>query len=307
MWQRGDIGDTGLSWDQAKSYCDGLKLDGYTDWRLPEIEALQTIVDYSRFGPALSTNVLHGRSGVYWSGSTDVDDPDAAWNVHFLNGRVSDLDDKADSYYCVRCVRGGAGNAQATVSFTPPAHGGSPNSSYTVTSSHGAKTTTGASSPITVTGLANGSAYTFTVEATNAIGAGAASSPSNSVMPDGYVNNGDGTVTANQTGLMWQKADDGVYRNWADAGQYCENLDLGGHDDWRLPNIDELKTLVDRSRSPTIDPVFSCKLDYYWSRSTDVYDPDNECLVYFRDGEVDAYTETYYGGYVRCVRRTLII
>jgi subtilase family serine protease len=77
-----------------------------------------------------------------------------------------------------------AGNAQATVSFTPPASsGGSPITSYTVTSSPGGRTATGTASPITVTRLTNGTPYTFTVQATNAVGRGQASSPSNSVMP----------------------------------------------------------------------------------------------------------------------------
>jgi large repetitive protein len=78
-----------------------------------------------------------------------------------------------------------AGNAQATVSFTAPASdGGSPITLYTVTSSPGGITATGTASPITVTGLTNGTAYTFTVKATNAIGTGPDSAPSNSVTPD---------------------------------------------------------------------------------------------------------------------------
>jgi hypothetical protein len=77
-----------------------------------------------------------------------------------------------------------AGNAQATVSFSPPAsNGGSPITGYTVTSSPGGVTATGAASPIAVMGLTNGTTYTFTVTATNAVGTGPASSPSNAVMP----------------------------------------------------------------------------------------------------------------------------
>ncbi|MBI3043630.1 MAG: fibronectin type III domain-containing protein, partial [Betaproteobacteria bacterium] len=77
-----------------------------------------------------------------------------------------------------------AGNAQAAVDFTPPADdGGSPITLYTVTSNPGGLQSTGTTSPITVTGLANGTSYTFTVTATNAVGTGPASAPSNSVTP----------------------------------------------------------------------------------------------------------------------------
>jgi hypothetical protein len=76
------------------------------------------------------------------------------------------------------------GNAEATVTFSAPgSNGGSAITSYTVTSSPGSITGTGASSPITVTGLSNGTAYTFTVTATNIVGTGSASSASNSVTP----------------------------------------------------------------------------------------------------------------------------
>ena len=80
------------------------------------------------------------------------------------------------------------GNAQASIAFTAPAaNGGSAITGYTVTSSPGGFTGTGASSPITVTGLTNGTAYTFTVTATNANGTSAPSAASNSITPiDGF-------------------------------------------------------------------------------------------------------------------------
>jgi len=76
------------------------------------------------------------------------------------------------------------GNAQASVTFTAPASdGGSAITGYRVTSSPSGITATGASSPIVITGLSNGTAYTFTVAAQNIVGYGAESAASNSVTP----------------------------------------------------------------------------------------------------------------------------
>ena len=117
-----------------------------------------------------------------------------------------------------------------------------------------------------------------------------------------YVNNGDGTVTDTTTGLIWQQTDDGIKRTWKDALACCEQLSLAGHDDWRLPNVRELETLVavDRSK-PAIDPLFSRRSDYYWTGSTQTFSPDLAWTVDFQYGKV------YWAGktdscYVRCLR-----
>lgn len=74
-----------------------------------------------------------------------------------------------------------AGDKEANVSFTTPLDGGSPITSYTVTSSPGGLTASGSSSPITVTGLTYGKSYTFTVVATNMYGNSASSSASSPI------------------------------------------------------------------------------------------------------------------------------
>jgi hypothetical protein len=98
-----------------------------------------------------------------------------------------------------------AGNGQAAVTWAAPvSDGGSAITGYTVKSSPGAKAcTTGGTLGCTVTGLANGTAYTFSVTASNAIGTGPASVASNSITPDGTAPtaslSGPGAVTNTST------------------------------------------------------------------------------------------------------------
>jgi Tol biopolymer transport system component len=76
------------------------------------------------------------------------------------------------------------GDGRAIVRFQPPSSdGGTAITSYTATSSPGGKTATGSSSPLVVTGLTNGTSYSFMVTATNAVGSGSPSAPSNAVTP----------------------------------------------------------------------------------------------------------------------------
>ncbi len=76
-------------------------------------------------------------------------------------------------------------------------------------------------------------------------------------LPFSFTNNGDGTISDNNTGLMWQEIPIDGKMTWSEAMEYCENLELGGYDDWRLPTADELFSISDFSVGwPYIDVSF---------------------------------------------------
>jgi hypothetical protein len=89
------------------------------------------------------------------------------------------------------------------------------------------------------------------------------------------VDNGDGTVTDADTGLMWQQNKLFLESDsWYSAITYCQTISLAGYNDWRLPDINELQSLVDYSKiTPSIDTTFfpSTAWSEYWSSTTDVY------------------------------------
>ena len=120
------------------------------------------------------------------------------------------------------------------------------------------------------------------------------------VSPDGL------TVTDNVTGLMWQREDDNQTRNWESALAYCEDLDLGGHTDWRLPNEYELQSIVDYGTyNPAIDmTVFPGARAAYWSSTTFAYKALHAWYVDFSKGWVYAADKLALTltSYVRCAR-----
>ena len=102
-----------------------------------------------------------------------------------------------------------------------------------------------------------------------------------------FHDNGDGTLTDRATGLTWSKADSGHAMSWQDALAWVQKKNAEkflGHDDWHLPSVKELQSIVDytcspdTSQSPAIDPIFTCSVitneahqaDYpfYWSATT---------------------------------------
>ncbi|MFZ3136138.1 MAG: DUF1566 domain-containing protein [Thermodesulfovibrionales bacterium] len=88
-----------------------------------------------------------------------------------------------------------------------------------------------------------------------------------------YTEDNSLTVIDKNTGLIWQREDDGTARSWTNAANYCENLSLDGHADWRLPTYFELLTIVDYGRNnPSVDPLVfpDTNSSFYWTSTTDV-------------------------------------
>ena len=174
------------------------------------------------------------------------------------------------------------GNTSASVTFTAPADvGGGAITGYSVVSTPGGVIGTGASSPITVSGLTNGTAYTFKVFATNAYGPSPLSAASNSVTPDIPIGSALGggfyagqistagnsiadynlvvgpvasaqnnsiqwkivnTTTAGTTSVINGPANSAAMNDVTHpAAQFCEGLTIGGFSDWYMPAKNELE------------------------------------------------------------------
>jgi hypothetical protein len=104
-WQQVGFSNT-QTWEQALAYCEGLSLASHTDWRLPTIKELLSLLDHSRYNPAINTTYFpNAVSYGYWSSNTYASITHFAWFVYFSSGVATTYKD-GGSYY-VRAVRGG--------------------------------------------------------------------------------------------------------------------------------------------------------------------------------------------------------
>lgn len=120
-----------------------------------------------------------------------------------------------------------------------------------------------------------------------------------------FTKNGD-IVTDHTTTLEWQDDATGSTMNWQSAITYCEGLNLNGTG-WRLPNINEVKTIIDDSKiSPPIPAIVDAFTQtvsaYYWSSTTSDNNTSKAWNVDFTLGEIHNHPKTNNSRYVRCVR-----
>jgi hypothetical protein len=230
-----------MTWLVALNYCNTLDWGGKTNWRLPDIDELISIIDFGLFNPAIDAVFPNTPSALnqsfFWSISTHINDIVYAWTVTFWDGYWGKgLNNEALKTIpnLVRCVTGEGVGPQIQTRFE--------------------KSIPVFNQPI---------------------------------------------VFDKVTKLTWQGCATGLFgsdckqgtvalKNWSDAQICCTDLNWGGFSTgWRLPDIKELSTLIDRRRSaPAIDTtMFPDSLStYFRSVTIDSHYPSNAWLILFDDG-----------------------
>ena len=89
---------------EAKSYCQGLKLGNFDNWRLPTLSELLSIVDFRRYKPAILKEFQHvDNYTIYWSSTVSARTSDDFWGIVFSDGSTKTEYGRYGRY--VRCVR----------------------------------------------------------------------------------------------------------------------------------------------------------------------------------------------------------
>lgn len=112
VWIKCSQGNTGAdckvgsptlrAWSKARSECDDLVFAGNSDWRMPTLKELQSIVDSGRADPAINDNFFGGSSYPYWTSTSPAEYPISKFTVVFSDGVVYYKD--MNNFAATRCV-----------------------------------------------------------------------------------------------------------------------------------------------------------------------------------------------------------
>ncbi|MCJ7828831.1 MAG: DUF1566 domain-containing protein [Dehalococcoidia bacterium] len=95
-----------ITWSNAIIYAEGLTFAGFSDWRVPNIRELMSILDYNEYMPTIQDPPFtHTKSNIYWSSTTSKNNDLVVWYVNFLEGIITTTAKTGLRY--VRVVRGG--------------------------------------------------------------------------------------------------------------------------------------------------------------------------------------------------------
>lgn len=289
-----------VSWDDAVSAASSCRVGGYTDWRMPTIKELYSLIDFngradrtaSRSTPYIDTRYFDFKYGDESSGERAIDCQDwsateyvsttmggnpTAFGVNFADGRIKGYGKYPPS-----------GRSSGFGQFRPPPH----------------RSNEGGGIPPGRSG-GRDKRYVRYVRGNRSYGL------------NRFVDNGNGTVTDNSTGLMWSQTDSARGMNWEKALAWVQTKNREyflDYNDWRLPNAKELQSIVDYTRSPdttgsaAVNPIFRATsitneggaLDYpyYWTGTTHLDGPPDisgTAAVYVAFGRALGYMEVPMG------------
>lgn len=270
------------AWDQALTAANQLAsgscgLSDHSvagDWRLPNINELESLIDVSAANPAIASGnpFVNVSGGIYWSSTSyygGVGGSDKAWTIRVSDGRYmndTNANVKASASNAIWAVRGAGTNGAVQLIST----------GFHVPYSAGDDGSVQAGVPM--------------------------------IFPR-FIDHHDGTLTDTMTGLIWLKQADCIHATWSGAlttisslatGQ-CGLSDGSSAGQWRTPNRNELESLADRAQTNMAQyfdytyinkdgstfqgPMFSNYMEtqYYWTSSTDAADPTEAWTVYSCD------------------------
>lgn len=228
MWTKSSVATE--DWGEACYTCSALPTGGYSDWRIPEIQELVTLVDHES---GSIDPVFTVRGSNFWSG-TEYGRYDA-WSFNKTGVVVKAQKNDYSRYaFCVR------GNKPET--------------------------------------------------------------------SDPFIVVADGLVADERNSLLWQQADDGIERTFLESVSYCNSLVDNDRDDWRMPTVEELSTLVlyrDGNNLKIYDDTFDTNSQFenqhfnFWTGTT--YQSGNYAYrISFQDGTVTR-TDKINQYFTRCV------
>ncbi len=242
MWQK-DAGSKMTS-SEAENNLVSFELDGYSDWRLPTVKELYSLILFSGRDISVAMNE---------TGYAEIPFIDTDY-FEFEYGDTSAGERAIDAQY---------------LSSTK----------YVSTTMNGDETVFGVNFadgrikgyPVQMFGEEN-EYFVLYVRGNTSYG------------ENNFIDNNDGTITDLATGLVWLKDDSGSGMTWKNALDWAEDLDAAGYSDWRLPDAKELQSIVDYTRSldtdgtASIDPIFNCtqindeggdaNYPFYWTSTT---------------------------------------
>jgi len=284
MWQKspdmdgdGDIDYADkMSYEEALAGAASFDLAGYTDWRLPSIKEMYSLIIFSGLDPSgyegptenlvpfINTNYFDFAYGDESAGERIIDAQMASTNIYVGTTMMGD-----ETMFGVNFADGRIKGYP-----TGPMPGQTEDKQF----------------------------YVYYVRGNTEYGI------------NDFEDKGDGTITDNATGLMWMQDDDGEGMVWEDALDYAEGFSFANFDDWRLPNAKELQSILDYERAPSvtnsaaIDPLFNCSTiideggdinyPFYWTGTTHANWTENEggAAAYVCFGEGLGWMESFPPG-----------